>query len=61
MALQTRDSDSDIQTDQTQTETETETGRHERPKTFREKHALKVMGVIMAAMFALVVAVQVAC
>jgi 4-hydroxybenzoate polyprenyltransferase len=48
MALQTRDSDS-------------ETGRHERPKTFREKHALKVMGVIMAAMFALVVAVQVAC
>jgi len=59
MALQTRDSDSDIQTDQTQTETET--GRHERPKTFREKHALKVMGVIMAAMFALVVAVQVAC
>ena len=55
MALQTRDSDSDIQTDLT------DTGRHERPRTFREKHALKVMGVIMAAMFALVVAVQVAC
>ena len=59
MALQTRDSDSDIETELT------ETGRHERPherpRTFREKHALKVMGVIMAAMFALVVAVQVAC
>ena len=55
MALQTRDSDSEIQTDLT------ETGRHERPKTFREKHALKVMGVIMAAMFALVIIAQVAC
>lgn len=55
MAMQTRDSDSDIQSDLT------ETGRHERPRTFREKHALKVMAVIMAAMFALVVAVQVAC
>ena len=48
MALQTRDSDS-------------ETGRHERPKTFRERHALKVMGAIMAAMFALVIIAQVAC
>jgi hypothetical protein len=52
MSMQTRDSDSDG---------DSETERHERPKTFREKHALKVMGVIMAAMFALVVAVQVAC
>ena len=55
MALQTQDGDSEIQTDPT------ETGRHERPRTFREKHALKVMGAIMAAMFALVVAAQVAC
>jgi hypothetical protein len=53
MALQTRDSDSDM-------ESET-TGEHARPKTFRERHALKVMGVIMAAMFALVIIAQVAC
>lgn len=53
MALQTQDTDTD-------TDTET-TGTHERPKTFRERHALKVLGVIMASMFALVVIAQVAC
>jgi hypothetical protein len=53
MALQTRDSDSDMDTETT--------GEHARPKTFRERHALKVMGAIMATMFALVVIAQVAC
>ncbi len=31
------------------------------PSTFRDRHALKVLGAIMAAMFALVIAVQVGC
>jgi hypothetical protein len=53
MALQTRDSDSDMDTETT--------GEHARPRTFRERHALKVMGAIMAAMFALVIIAQVAC
>jgi hypothetical protein len=57
MALQTQDSDSE-----TETETDLEiTGRHERPTTWRERHALKLLGAIMAAMFALVIIVQVAC
>jgi hypothetical protein len=55
MAMQTRDSDSDIKTD------ETDTGPHDRPTTFRERHGLKVLGTIMAVLFALVVAVQVGC
>lgn len=53
MALQTRDSDTDLDTEMT--------GEHARPRTFRERHALKVMGAIMAAMFALVIIAQVAC
>ncbi len=53
MALQTRDSDSDM-------ENET-TGEHARPRTFRERHALKLLGVFLATMFALVVIAQVAC
>ena len=53
MALQTQDTDTD-------TDTET-AGAHERPKTWRERHALKVLGAIMASMFALVVIAQVAC
>lgn len=31
------------------------------PTTFRERHALKVLGTIMVAMFALVIVAQVAC
>lgn len=31
------------------------------PQTFRERHALKVMGVIMAAMFATVIIAQMEC
>jgi hypothetical protein len=55
MATQTRESDSDIKTDPT------DSGTHERPATFRERHGLKVMGAIMAVLFAVVMAVQVAC
>ena len=32
-----------------------------RPETFRDRHALKVMGVVMAAMFATVIIAQVGC
>jgi hypothetical protein len=32
-----------------------------RPQTWRERHALKIMGVVMAAMFATVIIAQVAC
>jgi hypothetical protein len=32
-----------------------------RPQTFRERHALKVLGVVMAAMFATVIVAQVGC
>jgi len=53
MSLQTQDSDSE-------TDLET-TGRHQRPLTFRERHGLKILGVFLGGMFALVVAVQVAC
>jgi hypothetical protein len=53
MSLQTRDTD-------TGTELET-TGPRVRPTTWRERHALKVLGAIMASMFALVVIAQVAC
>lgn len=38
-----------------------DTGEHRRPTSFRERHALKVMGIIMGAMLALVIAVQVGC
>jgi len=31
------------------------------PQTFRERHALKILGVVMAAMFATVIAAQVGC
>lgn len=55
MALQTQDTDTDTDTDLVTT------GTHERPRTWRERHALKVLGVIMASMFALVVIAQVAC
>jgi hypothetical protein len=55
MALQTQDSDSETETD-----LET-TGRPVRPRTWRERHALKLLGAIMATMFALVVIAQVAC
>ncbi len=53
MALQTQDSD-------TETDLET-TGRQARPTTWRERHALKLLGVFLATMFALVVIAQVAC
>jgi hypothetical protein len=32
-----------------------------RPQSFRDRHALKVMGVVMAAMFATVIIAQVGC
>ena len=32
-----------------------------RPETFRDRHALKVMGVVMAGMFATVIIAQVGC
>ena len=32
-----------------------------RPQGWRERHALKVLGAIMAGMFGLVIAVQVGC
>jgi hypothetical protein len=54
MAMQTRDSDGNIKTDPTDS-------GHERAMTFRERHGLKVMGAIMAVLFGVVVAVQVAC
>ncbi len=31
------------------------------PQTFRERHALKVMGVVMAVMFATVIIAQMGC
>ncbi len=44
------------------TDPDTETTQlRSRPATFRERHALKVLGAIMAAMFALVITVQVGC
>jgi hypothetical protein len=49
MALKTQDTDTEI------------TGTHARPTTWRERHALKLLGVILASMFALVVIAQVAC
>jgi hypothetical protein len=54
MAMQTQDSDSDIKTEPT------DSGPRA-PTTFRDRHGLKVLGVIMAVLFALVVAVQVGC
>jgi hypothetical protein len=51
MALQTQDTDTDTET----------SGTPERPKTWRERHALKVLGAFLASMFALVVIAQVAC
>ena len=38
-----------------------ESGARIGPRTFRERHALKVMGGIMAAMFATVIIAQVGC
>lgn len=38
-----------------------ETHQQENQTSFRERHALKVMGTIMAAMFALVLVAQVGC
>jgi hypothetical protein len=38
-----------------------ESQRHPRPQSFGQRHALKIMGVIMAAMFATVIIAQVAC
>ena len=32
-----------------------------RPQTFRDRHALKVIGVVMAGMFATVIIAQVGC
>ena len=55
MAMQTRDSDSDIKTDPT------DSADYEGPRTFRDRHGLKIMGAIMAILFAVVVGVQVAC
>lgn len=55
MALQTHDNNSDNERDLEITE------RRMRPTTWRERHALKLLGVVMAAMFALVIIVQVAC
>ena len=55
MTLQNHDTDSENDTDLENT------GRHDRPTTWRERHALKVLGAIMAAMLALVIAVQVGC
>ena len=38
-----------------------DTLQRRRPQTWRERHALKVLGAIMVAMFALVIVVQVGC
>jgi hypothetical protein len=34
---------------------------HPRPQSFGQRHALKIMGVVMALMFATVIIAQVAC
>lgn len=38
-----------------------ESQRRPGPQSFGQRHALKIMGVIMAAMFATVIIAQVAC
>jgi hypothetical protein len=38
-----------------------ETGGSRRAQSFRERHALKILGAIMVLMFATVILVQVAC
>lgn len=53
MALQNDDNNSDNEPDLEMTQ--------RRPATWRERHALKLLGVVMAAMFALVIIVQVGC
>jgi hypothetical protein len=35
--------------------------RRPQPTTFRQRHALKILGVIMASLFATVIIAQVAC
>jgi predicted cobalt transporter CbtA len=70
MAMQTHDTDSNQEatknpdpapgTDSDTSADAEDTGAH-RPRTFHERHALKVLGIIMAVMFALVIAVQVGC
>jgi hypothetical protein len=68
------ETDTDSETDthsETRTNPETDSGTNMnadvdpeatwQPTTWRERHALKVLGVIMASMFALVIGVQVKC
>jgi hypothetical protein len=47
--------------DHTDTDTTSTTQPRMRPQTWRERHALTIMGIVMAAMFATVIVAQVAC
>lgn len=54
--MHSRDNFDDIEASDT-----SEPGRPRRAQSFRERHALKILGAIMVIMFATVILVQVAC
>jgi len=57
MHLRTDDTDPDTDTDFDDANTQ----EHRRPKTFRERHALKILGIIMGLSLGTVMFAQVAC